>query len=110
SPFALFLGSERSGLSEPALLEADLFIHIPMADRVESLNVATAAAILLYETARQRGFSFNTGRERREDQNRNEYRNYRNFLAAVCSPAFRRKFVRAGNEDKLVGPTVQTSA
>ena len=63
SPFALFLGSEGGGLSEPALLEADLFIHIPMADRVESLNVATAAAILLYETARQRGFSFNTGRD-----------------------------------------------
>jgi len=34
--------------------KSDHFTHIPLANRVESLNAASAAAILLYEAARQR--------------------------------------------------------
>lgn len=57
-PVALVLGSEASGISEDTAAQADEFIYIPMADGIESLNVATAAAILLYEAARQRDFLF----------------------------------------------------
>jgi TrmH family RNA methyltransferase len=58
-PVALVLGREASGVPDETAAIADCFIHIPMAKGVESLNVAAAAAILLYEAARQRNFLFN---------------------------------------------------
>lgn len=51
---ALFLGSESSGLSEFWLEKAQQKIRIPMAGRADSLNVAAATAVCLYEAARQR--------------------------------------------------------
>lgn len=52
-PVAWLFGAEGQGLS-PALLErADTRVLIPMADGVESLNVAAAAAICLFEQRRQ---------------------------------------------------------
>ena len=57
-PFALIVGREATGVSATAGREADEFVHIPMATGVESLNVAAATAMLLYEAARQRGFRF----------------------------------------------------
>jgi TrmH family RNA methyltransferase len=36
--------------------DADLRVVIPMLGKIDSLNVATATTILLYEAARQRGF------------------------------------------------------
>lgn len=57
-PTALIFGAEGSGVSEELASQASVSIHIPMASGVESLNVATAASIVLYEAARQRGFSF----------------------------------------------------
>lgn len=42
---AWWLGSEGPGLSADALAAADVLVRIPMADGVDSLNVATAAAI-----------------------------------------------------------------
>lgn len=56
-PVALVCGREASGIANLAAAAADALVHIPMADGVESLNVSAAAAILLYEAARQRGFS-----------------------------------------------------
>ena len=53
-PLALVVGSEGSGLPEDVLSEADLLVSIPMAPRVESLNVAVATALLIYEARRQR--------------------------------------------------------
>lgn len=51
----LFLiGNEGNGLSEEMSRQADRLIRIPMAGRVESLNAAMAAGILMYEAARQR--------------------------------------------------------
>ena len=61
-PTALIVGREATGVSELWEANADGFAHIPMSDGVESLNVASAAAILLYEAARQRGFEFKPGR------------------------------------------------
>ena len=45
--WALMLGAEGPGLTEPALAAADRWLRIPMADGVDSLNVATAGAIAL---------------------------------------------------------------
>jgi TrmH family RNA methyltransferase len=56
SRVALILGREASGISGETAVEADAFVHIPMRRGTESLNVAAAAAVLLYEVARQRGF------------------------------------------------------
>jgi tRNA G18 (ribose-2'-O)-methylase SpoU len=51
-PLALLLGGEASGLSEAARRAADHRVRIPMAAGVDSLNVATAAAIALHRLAR----------------------------------------------------------
>ncbi|EHR63297.1 TrmH family RNA methyltransferase [Saccharomonospora cyanea] len=49
---ALLLGSEGHGLSQEALDAADSAVRIPMASGVDSLNVATAAAVAFYELTR----------------------------------------------------------
>jgi RNA methyltransferase, TrmH family len=55
-PFALVVGNEGNGPSL-AFRRADVQrVTIPMAQEVESLNVAMATGILLYEIARQRDF------------------------------------------------------
>jgi tRNA G18 (ribose-2'-O)-methylase SpoU len=47
-PACLVLGGERSGVSPDAIEVADAAVAIPMLGMANSLNVATAAAILLY--------------------------------------------------------------
>jgi tRNA G18 (ribose-2'-O)-methylase SpoU len=44
----VMVGTEGDGLSDAALASADLRVRIPMANAVDSVNVATAAAIALY--------------------------------------------------------------
>jgi TrmH family RNA methyltransferase len=51
---ALFLGGEGSGLPSPVVDGCDTRVTIPMRPPVESLNVAVAAALLVYEARRQR--------------------------------------------------------
>ena len=48
-------GSEGDGLSAPVLETCDEAVAIPMPPAVDSLNVGAAAAVFLYEAARQRG-------------------------------------------------------
>jgi len=48
---ALLLGAEGPGLSAAALAAADLRVRIPMASGVDSLNVATAAAVAFHAAA-----------------------------------------------------------
>ncbi|HEX3560189.1 MAG TPA: RNA methyltransferase [Pyrinomonadaceae bacterium] len=55
-PRAVLVGPEAAGLSEEELRAADETVHIPMREPVESLNVAVALAVILYEAARQRDF------------------------------------------------------
>ncbi len=52
SPVALVVGNEGAGVSPPLETAADRRIAIPLARGVESLNVAVAAGILLYEVTR----------------------------------------------------------
>ena len=53
-PTAIVVGSEARGLPAAWLDRADVRVRIPMFGRADSLNVATSAAILLYEAVRQR--------------------------------------------------------
>ena len=53
-PVALIVGNEAHGLPFDIDRLIDDRIHIPTAGRAESLNVAMAASILVFETARQR--------------------------------------------------------
>ena len=53
-PIACFVGGEGAGLPDALLQMADRRIRIPMAEPVESLNVAVSAGVLLYEARRQR--------------------------------------------------------
>ena len=53
-PVALVVGNEGAGLDEDVLLASSARVAIPMRGAVESLNVAVAAGILLFEAARQR--------------------------------------------------------
>ncbi len=46
-PSALFFGTERDGLSDEILRQADGFIKIPMVGFTESLNISVSAAIIL---------------------------------------------------------------
>jgi RNA methyltransferase, TrmH family len=52
-PVGWLLGGEGCGLSEETLRKVPLRVSIPMAEGSESLNVAAAAAICLYETFRR---------------------------------------------------------
>jgi len=53
-PSALILGPESQGLSAEEVALASTAVKIPMKGQAESLNVAVAAGVLLYEAARQR--------------------------------------------------------
>ena len=46
-PSALFFGTERDGLSEEILKQADGFLKIPMVGFTESLNISVSAAIII---------------------------------------------------------------
>jgi TrmH family RNA methyltransferase len=56
-PTIFLLGNEGAGLSEKLCNLADGIVSIPMAIGVESLNVSTTGALLLYEAVRQREIS-----------------------------------------------------
>ena len=56
TPRAALLGPEAGGLSPDELRAAAEAVRIPMREPVESLNLATALAVVLYEAARQRRF------------------------------------------------------
>jgi tRNA G18 (ribose-2'-O)-methylase SpoU len=50
----IVFGSEGSGLSPEVFAACDEAVAVPMANGVDSLNVGAAAAVFLYEAARQR--------------------------------------------------------
>jgi TrmH family RNA methyltransferase len=56
APAVLLMGNEQSGL--PAEMEAacDLLVRLPMRGRADSLNLAVATAVMLYDLWRRRGY------------------------------------------------------
>ena len=53
-PTAIVMGSEDTGISREILKMCDTTLSIPLKGTIESLNVAAAAAVLLFEAVRQR--------------------------------------------------------
>ncbi len=53
-PTIVILGQEAAGLPGDLLDDIDFRVRIPVAATIDSLNVATAAAVILYEAMRQR--------------------------------------------------------
>ena len=53
-PLAIVMGGEQYGLSKFWLRESNLLVRIPMAGQADSLNVAMATIITLFEAVRQR--------------------------------------------------------
>lgn len=53
-PLLVIIGNESRGISAELLEAVDLRVSIPLAEGVESLNAAVAAALILYEIFRQR--------------------------------------------------------
>ncbi len=56
TPTALVVGTEATGLTEGWRNEATQNIIIPMQGEIDSMNVSVAAAVLIFEAKRQRGF------------------------------------------------------
>ena len=54
NPCGFLIGNEGNGLSDEIADLADNYIKIPMAGKVESLNAAISATLLMYECSRQR--------------------------------------------------------
>lgn len=54
TPTVVIVGQEGTGLPDDLLKDADLRVRIPLAETIDSLNVATATAVVLYEAVRQR--------------------------------------------------------
>ncbi len=55
---AIMVGREASGLPPEIARQASLLLSIPIRQGMDSVNVATAAGVFLYEVARQRGFRY----------------------------------------------------
>jgi TrmH family RNA methyltransferase len=51
-PVLLVMGNEQSGLSATIAAACDQLVRIPMAGRADSLNLAVATAVMLYEIRR----------------------------------------------------------
>jgi TrmH family RNA methyltransferase len=56
SPCAIVMGTEATGISPLWVKNSDLNIIIPMQGAIDSMNVSTATAVVVFEARRQRGF------------------------------------------------------
>ena len=52
--FAIVMGGEHSGVSKTILKMSDFQVKIPMLKDFNSLNVANATSIIIYESVRQK--------------------------------------------------------
>lgn len=57
TPCLILIGGETAGVPDSLLAQSDQKISIPMKPKVNSLNAAVAAAVIVYEAYRQRTFS-----------------------------------------------------
>ncbi|MFI5313558.1 MAG: 23S rRNA (guanosine(2251)-2'-O)-methyltransferase RlmB [Candidatus Dormibacteria bacterium] len=56
-PVAIVIGAEGEGMRPLTRRKCDAVVALPLSGHVSSLNAGAAAAVLLYEVARQRGFA-----------------------------------------------------
>jgi RNA methyltransferase, TrmH family len=56
NPSAIVMGTEATGLSDVWVKNSDANIIIPMGGKIDSMNVSTATAVVVFEAKRQRGF------------------------------------------------------
>lgn len=56
-PTIIAVGNEHTGISDTLRQSSDSVVRIPMLGKINSLNIATAASVLLYEYIRQRACS-----------------------------------------------------
>ena len=56
-PSAIIMGTESTGLSEIWIRVATNSVIIPMSGKIDSMNVSNAAAVIVFEACRQRGFA-----------------------------------------------------
>lgn len=56
-PVAVVIGAEGEGMRSLTRRKCDAVVSLPLSGHVSSLNAGAAAAVLLYEVARQRGFA-----------------------------------------------------
>ena len=52
--FILLMGSEREGLSSEQISKCNMMVRIPMLGKLDSLNLAVATSIILYEMYNQK--------------------------------------------------------
>jgi tRNA G18 (ribose-2'-O)-methylase SpoU len=71
-PTLLVFGNEATGLTAEYRAMCDVLVRIPMPGGADSINVACAAAVLLYEVDRQRRRRPLTGRRARQDARRQQ--------------------------------------
>ena len=57
NPSAIIMGTESTGLSDTWISIASSTVIIPMRGKIDSMNVSNAAAVLVFEACRQRGFA-----------------------------------------------------
>lgn len=55
-PIALVIGSEGEGLGRLVKENCDFLVKVPMKGKISSLNAGVAAAVLMFEVVRQRGY------------------------------------------------------
>ncbi len=56
-PLALVVGGEGKGIGRLVSEKCDYLVKLPMMGKINSLNASVAAALMMYEVLRQRGFS-----------------------------------------------------
>jgi tRNA G18 (ribose-2'-O)-methylase SpoU len=54
-PTMIIVGNEHIGISDAVRSHADTVARIPMRGKINSLNIAVAASVVMYEAVRQRG-------------------------------------------------------
>ncbi|MBQ2645047.1 23S rRNA (guanosine(2251)-2'-O)-methyltransferase RlmB [bacterium] len=52
--FAIILGNEKSGISRTIVKNSDFWVKIPIETDFDSLNVANAASVIIYESVKQK--------------------------------------------------------
>ena len=53
----VLMGNEQAGLPQDVEATCDALVRIPMSDAADSLNLASAAAVMIYEVWRGRGYA-----------------------------------------------------